>query len=173
MKVADRLQPVRVILDGVWIVALALGWIRIDPVPVVLELCLAAPLQFTFKRIALLVEGRVGGNQIDGFGVEASEDAEVVAQIEGVELEIRRLRRTIVRGGGGGVEGFIGLPSIRCLWGCRIVIGLDYTPLGGSCHLSSPKECCGASLLLHHVRHSVLPHVSIRGSGGRSTVLSK
>ena len=102
MKVADRLQPVRVVFDGIRIVALALCWIRIDPVPVVLELCLAAPLQFAFKGVTLLVEGRVGGDEIDGFGVESSEDAEVVAQVEGVELEIRRLRRTIVRGGGGG-----------------------------------------------------------------------
>ena len=102
MKVADGLQPVRVILDGVWIVALALGWIRIDPVPVVFELGLAAPLQFTFEGIALLVEGRVGGNQIDRIRVERSEDGQVVAEVERIELEIRRLWRTIVRGGGGG-----------------------------------------------------------------------
>ena len=67
--------------------------------PVVFELCLAAALRFAFEGIALLVEGRVGGDEIDGFGVEASEDVEVVAQVEGVELEIRRLRRTIVREG--------------------------------------------------------------------------
>ena len=69
------------------------------PVPIVFELGLAAPLQFTFEGIALLVEGRVGGDEIDGFGVEASEDVDIVAQVEGVELKIRRLRRTIVRGG--------------------------------------------------------------------------
>ena len=102
MKVADRLQPVRVVFNGVRIVALALCWIRIDPVPVVLELCLAAPLQFTLEGIALLVEGRVGGNQIDRLRVERSEDGQVVAEVERIELEIRRLRRTIVRGGGGG-----------------------------------------------------------------------
>ena len=101
MMVADGLQPVRVVLNGVRIMALALGWIRIDPVPVVLELGLAAALQFALEGITLLVEGRIGGNQIDGFGVEASEDVKVVAQIEGVEAKIRRLRRTIVRGGGG------------------------------------------------------------------------
>ena len=101
MNGCDGLQPVRVVFDGVRVVALALVWIRIDPVPVVFELGLAPALQFALEGITLLVEGRIGGNQIDGFGVEASENVEIVAQIEGVEAKIRSLRRTIVRGGGG------------------------------------------------------------------------
>ena len=58
------------------------------PAPAVLEFCAGGEAVGGGVEVAVLVEGRVGGDQLDGLGVHAAQEGEVVAVVEGAVGEV-------------------------------------------------------------------------------------